>query len=96
METEGNKKVLIKAICQGIAAVVSNVSFQNHTGLAAWTIEGANKHNRVIGYRRTPGFEEDQSAYQSELSQLWGIVNTLVQMSECYHIMASTETSPTK
>jgi len=79
---EGNENILINAIQQGIALAVSDGSFQNQAGAAAWTIESETKENRIVGNGRTPGLNTDQSPYRSELFGLWGIFYTLTQLTD--------------
>jgi len=62
--------------------VVSDGSFQDQQGAAAWTIEGYDKNNQIIGKGSTPGLQLDQSAYCSELFSLWGIFKALQQFCQ--------------
>jgi len=45
----GNTEQLKLAIAQGSAIAVSNGSFKEQTGAAAWTIEGATDKHNIIG-----------------------------------------------
>ncbi len=72
-EQQGNPANLEEAIITGVVIAVSNGSFQDNNGSAAWTIEGRNQEPCILGSRRTPGKPDDQSAYQSKLYGLWGI-----------------------
>jgi len=45
-EFQGSREHLVEAICTGIAIVVSDGSFQDQQGAAAWTLEGSDKNNR--------------------------------------------------
>jgi len=83
---EGNEDILINAIRQGIALAVSDGSFQNQAGAAAWTIESETKENRIVRNGRTPGANTDQSAYRSELFGLWGIFYTLTQLTNKHKV----------
>jgi len=74
---EGDAKALKQAIEDGKAVAVSDGSFQCRAGAAAWTIEGTMAENRIQGAGQTPGGEEDQSPYRSELFGLWGIFAAL-------------------
>jgi len=62
-EVHGDSDQLAKVITTGIAIAVSDRSFQDSHGSAAWTIEGQDKQDRILGKGRTPGAPEDQSAY---------------------------------
>jgi len=44
-EIQGNPQILEEAIIQGTAIMVSNGSFQDQYGSAAWTIKGHNQHH---------------------------------------------------
>ncbi len=66
-ELHGSKEQLVEAICKGIAIAISNRSFQDQQGAAAWTIEGYNKNNQILSKGTTPGSPTDQSAYRSKL-----------------------------
>jgi len=81
-QLEGNKDILIKAIRQGVALAVSDGSFQTQARVAAWMIESSTKENRIVGHGRTPRSAMDQSAYQSKLFGLWGIIYTLTQLTK--------------
>jgi len=74
---EGDIVVLIDAIKQGIAVAVSDGSFQDQRGAAAWTIKGSSAANRLTGEGLTPGNPQDQSAYRSELFGIWGMVASI-------------------
>jgi len=74
---QGDLTQLEEAIKKGVAVAVSDGSFQDSKGSAAWTIEGRNQAHRIRGSGRTPGDPEDQSAYRSELFGLWGIFRTI-------------------
>jgi len=76
-ELHDSKEQLVEAICKGIAIAVSNRSFQDQQGAAAWTIEGYNKNNQILSKGTTPGSPTDQSVYCSELFGLWGIFKAL-------------------
>jgi len=70
----------------GKAVVVSNGSYMETIGTAAWIIEGPMANNHIIGTRYTPGKAEDQSAYQSKLFGLWGILLTILRFTKEHDI----------
>jgi len=74
---EGQAQEIKQAIQLGSAVVVSDGSFQSGAGAAAWTIEGSSAAHRIKGAGQTPGGDSDQSAYQSELFGIWGILFSL-------------------
>jgi len=84
--THGNPSVLIQAITAGKAVAVSDGSYKDHQGAAAWTIEGADDGVQLHGAGLTPGLPEDQSAYRSELFGLWGILDELYVFTREHHI----------
>jgi len=77
---------LIQAIIDGKAVAVSDGSYKDHQGAAAWIIEGADDSVRLRGAGVTPGLPEDQSAYRSELFGLWGILDSLHAFTQAHHI----------
>jgi len=83
---EGEIQALIQDIISGHAVAVSDGSFRDQHGAAAWTIEGKDTSSKLQGAGVTPGLPEDQSAYRSELFGLWGILNALTRLSHEYNI----------
>jgi len=45
LETHGQEQTVVEAIKQGQAVAVSNGSFQEQAGSAAWTIKSTTKQN---------------------------------------------------
>jgi len=84
----GSREQLVEAICQGIAVAVSNGSFQDQQGAAAWTIEGYDKNNQILSKGSTPGSATDQSSYRSKLFGLWGIFKALQQFCQVSNIQS--------
>jgi len=66
-EADNQESVLVEAIQCSTTVVVSDRSFQNQAGLAAWTIESKNKSTPHSSYGCTPSLAKDQSTYCSEL-----------------------------
>jgi len=60
---------------------VSNGSYQSDHGAAAWVIESCTSAHCIRGAGQTPGYIQDQGAYQSELFGLWGILYSLKQFT---------------
>jgi len=69
----------------GKARAVSDGSFKNQFGMAAWVYYNT-KTNKLLGSGRLvmPGYPEDQSSYQSKLSGIYGIAATIMEM-ESFH-----------
>jgi len=63
---------------QGYGIAVSNGSFCEGKGTAAWIIEGKDKTHCIVGVWTTPGTMEDHSSFWSEL---WGIYRILLTMA---------------
>jgi len=80
MEIQGQEQIVVEAITNGYAVVVSNGSFQEQVGLVAWTIESQTHHHQIRGQGRTPRAINDQSTYWSKLFGIWGILTTLQQI----------------
>jgi len=59
----GQVEILIQAIRTGKAMAVSDGSYRDQHGAAAWTIKSETDMNRLTGAGLTPGYPEDQSAY---------------------------------
>jgi len=78
MEYIGNINILAEAFSSGQAVAVSDGSYMEETGAAAWTIKATTTSNRIVGTGYTPGSATDQSAYCSELFGLWGILHTVL------------------
>jgi len=76
-EQQGKLAQLEEAIKTGVVVAVSDGSFQDSKGSAAWTIEGRNQFHHIRGSGWTPGDPEDQSAYRSKLFGLWSIFRTI-------------------
>jgi len=81
-----SKAELSQAIQQGQAMVVSDGSFQLSVGTVAWTIEGSSAAHCIRGAGLRLGHETNQSAYQSKLFGLWGILYLLTQFTMEHNI----------
>jgi len=66
----------------GQAVAVSNGSFINGEGMAAWTIKGENKEGWCMGTSMVPGDTMDQSMFRSKLTRLYGIFLSLKYIAE--------------
>jgi hypothetical protein len=71
--------VIAHSIRQYEAMAVSDGSFQDSFGTAAWVIETDSGDSRLTGKVITPGGEHDQDAYRSELS---GIAATVYMVNK--------------
>ncbi len=78
----GDVSVIAQAIGTGKAIAVSDGSFKDGCGAAAWIIEGAEATNHIQGACLEPGTTDDHSAYQSELTGILGIMLTIYDLQE--------------
>jgi hypothetical protein len=65
---------LATAIQEGDAIAISDGSFQDQYGTAAWFMEGACSLGRIVGAVMVPGTGKDQSAYRSELTGIYSFL----------------------
>lgn len=65
----GDGHAFVTALQSVNAIAVSDGSFKDGFGLAAWVLEGVDQTGRVLGVLSTPGDEKSQSAYRSELTR---------------------------
>jgi len=61
----GKLSLLCQDIANGNSFAVSDGSFKDNNGTAAWIIEGSSGINRIQGTCLMPGAPDDQSAFQS-------------------------------
>jgi len=66
-----------EAIIDRQAIAVSNSSFQQDSGVAAWLIKGKTSENCIQGLMITPGNPGDHSSFCSEAAGMYGILLTL-------------------
>jgi hypothetical protein len=77
---------LAKAIQEGEAIAISDGSFQDQYGTAAWALEGSGSKGRIVGAVTVPGTAKDQSAYRSELAGLYCILLGAKKLCEFFNI----------
>jgi hypothetical protein len=66
---------MAKAIQNGTAIAVSDGSYKDGRGAAAFILETSNQFQtagRIVGVNSTPGETEDQSSYRSKLEESQG------------------------
>jgi len=73
----GQLTFLHQDIVQGKGIAVSNGSFKDSNGVAAWIIKGSSGTNQLQGTCLTPRAPDNHSAFQSKLTGLYGILLTL-------------------
>jgi len=74
---QGEMAMLQEAVITRQVVTVSNGSFQDQCGSAAWTIKGMTSTHCIVGKGRMPGTTTDQSAYCSKLFGLWGMLRMI-------------------
>jgi hypothetical protein len=72
---------------------VSDGSFQDQYGTAAWVLEGSTPKGRIVGAVIVPGTAKDQSAYRSELAGIYSILLCVKKLCEFFHITATKMTT---
>jgi len=77
LQTMGRLSDLKGDIQQGYGYIVSDGSFSQEAGAAAWIIEGRTASARIIGTMITPGNPTDHSSFRSELAGIYGALCTL-------------------
>ena len=72
---------------KGTVVCVSDGSYKDECGTAAWIIENDEGTQRIQGKVAVPGFASDQSAYRSELAGLYAIVYVVETLIEVYGLV---------
>lgn len=89
LELVDDGRPLADALTNGLSATIMAVSdgtFKNTFGTAAWTIETENRGDLLTGSVVCPGHSDDQSAYRSELTGLYVIMTIINQLCHFYTI----------
>jgi len=73
----GSQSALTNAFSGGLGYVVSDGSFKDERGSAAWIIEGPTSELCLMGQIHTPGHATDHSSFRSEVAGIIGVVYTL-------------------
>jgi len=79
----GSQSVLLDALTQGWGYAVSDGSFKDNNGSAAWIIEGHNSTQRLVGQVRTLGHPGDHSSFRSKVAGIIGVLYTLTFWPPC-------------
>jgi len=77
------------AIKEGSATAISNGSFKDKQGTAAWMFYDSQDPSTSIGQGKltTPGMAESQGSYQCKLAGLYGIAVTTNTICNFHHIL---------
>ena len=86
IQSSKNIEEIVKSIRGGTAIAVSDGSFKDEHGTAAWVIEDYLAKERLLGLTMVPSFPIDQSAYRSEVAGLYAIVKVISIIIEVYNI----------
>ncbi len=86
MNLPDDGSILAHAISQGEAITISDGSFQDTYGTAAWVIEGCDSKGRMKGAVIVSGTAQDQSAYRSELAGIYSILIMVKKICEFFDI----------
>ena len=77
---------MAEAIENGTCVAVSDGSFKEEFGTAAWSIQGPTEVHLLTGSCIVPGHAKDQSAYRSELAGLYAIIIMIESVCEVFEI----------
>ena len=80
--------LIADALRAGHCVGISDGSFKDEYGTACWVVKGETSQGRIFGPCITPGNAKDQSAYQSELAGLYGIITMLEAICQ-YHAVTA-------
>jgi hypothetical protein len=83
-----NGLAMANAIKNGTAIAVSDGSYKNGRGTAAFILEISefDKTGRIVGVNSIPGEKEDQTSYRSEIGGVSGVVETVGIVCELHGI----------
>ena len=73
---------IVKDIANGTAVAVSDGSYKDNGGTAAWILENNTGTQRIRGVVNVPGTVLDQSPYRSEIAGIYGIVVVVETIKE--------------
>jgi hypothetical protein len=88
MTDEG--RIILQAIKDGTAIAVSDGSYRDMHGTAAWVIEGIDHQGQITGKAIAPGGSETQSLYCSKLTGIYANMVVVHNICSFYTINEST------
>ena len=77
---------IVQDIAKGTAVGVSDGSFKDEAGTAAWIIENERGTQRIMGKTIVPGYASDQSAYRSEIAGIYSMVLIVEMIKEVWKL----------
>jgi len=85
-KTHDNGKTMAEAICKGSCEAVSDGSYKEGIGTAAWILTDAGTPFNLTGCTNIPGPHHIQSAYRSKLGGIFSMVAMVRLLCNYYHI----------
>jgi len=85
-KTTDNGKQIASAFLHGTCEAVSDGSYKDGSGTAAWMIQDMTSKNILSGTAIIPGHSSDQSTYRSELGGIFSIVAMIHNICAYYNI----------
>jgi len=85
-KTSDNGQQITDAVRHGLCEAVSDGSYKDGSGTAAWMIQDMLSKQVLSGTTIIPGHTSDQSAYQSELGGIFSIVTMIHNICNYYNI----------
>jgi hypothetical protein len=93
IQIQGSLETIVQSIGSGTCSCVTDGSYKDHHGTAAWKIIDLDKpENWIEGQVITPGYPEQQDAYRSELSGLYASVLVINALTDYYQIVGGSIT----
>jgi hypothetical protein len=87
IQFQGSCESIVQSIRHGTCSCITDGSFKDKHGTAAWKILDLDKPEHVMeGQVITPGFPHQQDAYRSELSGLYASVLAINALVTYYHV----------
>jgi hypothetical protein len=83
-------RTIAAAILNGTCIGVSDGSFKDGFGTAAWVLEGSDSTGRIRGNATVPGADADQCSYRSEIAGLYAMVRMVQKVCEFHDIQEGT------
>ena len=82
-----NLPKILKGISDGTAVAVTDGSFKQKRGTAAYILkDNLQSPDEVIYCALTPGYPQDQDPYRAELSGMLGVIRETTALAQQYHV----------
>jgi hypothetical protein len=87
IQTQGSLESIVQSIRTGTCSCVTDGSYKDHHGTAAWKIIDLEKPDHCVeGQLVSPGSPSQQDAYRSELSGLYASIAVINALAEYFQI----------